>query len=233
MACAVLCGTVVSMAGDIVLEDSFDGDLSLWQKFGSKVKTFDGKLVIEIPEGSDAADRYVNGQIASGNNEGLNFYRSPVEIQLSEIDADGSAAPDNRMVGYWLGPEVGFDLNQKATLHTYVRDGFLRLQLYTRPGDGSKLELRVPVQVPVSLPIHRYSLLLDAEGFVVTIEDSSGTQSKQMKWTDALKGDLLPAWESAWKEAQPELIVRATEGMDSGNCRFTLENIKVIKGASR
>jgi hypothetical protein len=163
----------------------------------------------------------------------LNFFRAPVEITLEGIAMSGTAAPSAYHFGYWLGEKAGYSADQGAFLHVYIRAGKLSVQFYARPSGSTKPELRVPVEVPVTLPVERLSLRLDADGYAVSVVDASGEQSLQSTWQRVFSGGLLEAWKSGWKNVDPILCVQATEGMDEGGCEVTLDAIKVVKDASR
>jgi hypothetical protein len=225
--------TLTAHAGDIVIEDSFDAGLAQWKPMGAKVKALDGQLVIAIPQGTTSAGSYVNGQITSEGRADLNFFRAPVEIALEGIAMSGTATPSAYHFGYWLGERPGYSAEQGAFLHVYIRAGKLSVQFYARPSDSAKPELRVPVDVPVTLPLERLTLRLDADGYTVSVVDASGEQSMQSTWQRVFSGGLLEAWKSGWKNVNPILCVQLTEGMDPGGCEVTLDAIKIVKDASR
>lgn len=230
-AAAISCTLVPSTAcggEEVVVEDAFDTNFSEWKIWSGSPKLREGKLFLEIDQGEQTEGRYRNSGIATLNNEKLNFLRAPVVISFSGISMSGTARDENCLFDLWIGTESAFDMSQKASFHFYIRPGGKACaRLFLRSAENGESKPTNALEMIVAPPIKSLVLKLNSEGLEISVEDSTGTQVKEVAWAQPLHAGLLSEWQNAWSEASPVFLIKATEGADAGNFQVAIDDLKI------
>lgn len=220
-ATAAALSAAASLLAAPILSESFDGPLdpAVWKLDEAVVG--EGRLLL-ASGGDESAfvDASIETQPAVA---GLNFFRAPVVITLSDITLEGAAPAEKRAFIVHLGGDRAH-ANQSGYVRLCINgSGSVVLSAPGVKVDGRNTDFTLAHR-QVTLPLKKIVLTLDRQGYRLDIVDALPTDLVGSQWA---QGEWTQTDWTGWENAAPHLLLKSVRRPSPGSCEVALGEFRL------